>query len=198
MPIDHLLMWTKQKITQLQRSLESQYRNLFALPHHQQEIVEKPNVLLVAVFFLCSTLSLKNLHDVHTRIAEMNRTKIMTLTTLKRIFFVFSHFCRLILSVPTYWFFSFFDSLLFHTECYIVSIAITNFNDAASFRKRTPSKYTREEAKKQTQNKIKYKSRPAIREWSQSVCAFGCAHFFMLLLYTVSSVLSTISKNMLR
>lgn len=59
MPIDHLLMWTKQKITQLQRSLESQYRNLFALPHHQQEIVEKPNVLLVAVFFLCSVLSLK-------------------------------------------------------------------------------------------------------------------------------------------
>lgn len=59
---------------------------------------------------------------------------------------------------------------------------------------------TREEKQKNRlkKNKIKYKSRPAIREWSQSVCAFGCAHFFMLLLYTVSSLLSTISKNMLR
>lgn len=196
MPIDHLLMWTENyAIIAIARIAVS--KSIRATTSPARNCREAKCVVGRGFFPLLSSFSKKPSRCTHkNRRNEQNKNyDFNNLET--NIFRLFSFLPAHSLSSYVLIFF-FFDSLLFHTECYIVSIAITNFNDAASFRKRTPSKHTKGEAKKQTQNKIKYKSRPAIREWSQSVCAFGCAHFFMLLLYTVSSLLSTISKNMLR
>lgn len=118
----------------------------------------------------------------------------MTLTTLKRIFFSSFLFVPTnSLDIPTYVFFVFFCCSDTLTVCYIVSIAITKFNDAASFTNEDTAKQSEpnEVWKKQKQ----HKDRPQQFVSDRNRSALLAVHIFYAVLFLVSAIHSAIFKE---
>lgn len=123
----------------------------------------------------------------------------MTLTTLKRIFFSSFLFVPTnSLDIPTYdFFFLVFCCSDTLTVCYIVSIAITKFNDAASFTNEDTAKQSKAKRTKRSlkKNIKQHKDRPQQFVSDRNRSALLAVHIFYAVLFLVSAIHSAIFKE---